>query len=476
MREALASPDYFGNYLVGDSWARWRVLLIAIMGEPLTPDERVIFKTLTGRSTEPTEPLREFWGIMGRRSGKSRATAVLASFLAVCCDHRSALAPGEIGALPILAASQKQAGQLFRFVSGIFESVPAFAGMVTDATADTLRLVSGVNIVVTTASWRTVRSITAISAIGDEIAFWRSEDSTNPDAEILNALKPALLTTGGMFIGISSPYSRKGEVYKAFRKHYGSDGDSRRLVAKAATVDMNPALDDDAKAEIDLAYKEDPAAASAEYGGEFRSDIEGFVTPEALASVIDKGVAERPYEGRRHVAFVDPSGGSKDSMTLAIAHIEGTTAVLDVLREVRPPFSPEGVVIEFAALLKSYGLKNVTGDRYGGSWTQEPFTRHGIRYCLAEKNRSEIYQSVLPLINSKRAALLDNPRLTAQFLGLERRTSSAGRDNIDHARGGHDDLANAAAGALVLAANVKPRMTAEQWSALQRLYAGHRGR
>ena len=49
MREALADPRYFGLLLVGDSWAAWRILLIAIVGEHLTDDERVVFKALTGR-------------------------------------------------------------------------------------------------------------------------------------------------------------------------------------------------------------------------------------------------------------------------------------------------------------------------------------------------------------------------------------------------------------------------------------------
>jgi hypothetical protein len=57
---------------------------------------------------------------------------------------------------------------------------------------------------------------------------------------------------------------------------------------------------------------------------------------------------------------------------------------------------------------------------------------------------------VLPLINSRRLDLLDDPRLLAEGAALERRTARCGRDSIDHA-GGHDDLANAACGALVLA-------------------------
>jgi hypothetical protein len=55
---------------------------------------------------------------------------------------------------------------------------------------------------------------------------------------------------------------------------------------------------------------------------------------------------------------------------------------------------------------------------------------------------------------------LDVPRLHAQLVGLERRTARGGRDSIDHAPGAHDDLANAAAGALA-----SFRTTASAWVA-----------
>jgi hypothetical protein len=58
----------------------------------------------------------------------------------------------------------------------------------------------------------------------------------------------------------------------------------------------------------------------------------------------------------------------------------------------------------------------------------------------------------LPLFTSGRVRLLDSKRLVSQFAALERRTSSIGKDRVDHGPGGKDDLCNAAAGALVLAA------------------------
>jgi hypothetical protein len=64
MRAALTDPRYFGEALAGDSWANWRVLLIAIAGEALNPDELAVFKALTNRQKAPVEPFAEFWGII----------------------------------------------------------------------------------------------------------------------------------------------------------------------------------------------------------------------------------------------------------------------------------------------------------------------------------------------------------------------------------------------------------------------------
>ena len=82
--------------------------------------------------------------------------------------------------------------------------------------------------------------------------------------------------------------------------------------------------------------------------------------------------------------------------------------------------------------------------------------QHGVEYETAEKTKSDIYREALALLNSGRVELLDHPRLHTQLLSLERRTSRAGRDSIDHGPGGHDDVANSVAGALVAAAEAQP--------------------
>jgi hypothetical protein len=219
---------------------------------------------------------------------------------------------------------------------------------------------------------------------------------------------------------------------------------------------MNPSVDE---AVIAAAYEADEPSAAAEYGAEFHRDIESYVSREAVDTVVVPGRHERPpVSGVVYTAAVDPAGGSgADSMTLAIAHTEerdgAAIAVLDCLRERRPPFSPESVVGEFCETLKFYGIAEVTGDRFGGEFCREPFRKAGIEYKLAEKPKSDVYRETLPLLNSKRVELLDHTRLRTQLLALERRTARGGRDSIDHGPGAsaHDDVINAAALALWIA-------------------------
>jgi hypothetical protein len=59
---------------------------------------------------------------------------------------------------------------------------------------------------------------------------------------------------------------------------------------------------------------------------------------------------------------LDPSGGSNDSMTLAVGHLEGEhLAVVDCLREITAPFDPDSTVDEFVQLLSRYGLSKTNG-------------------------------------------------------------------------------------------------------------------
>jgi hypothetical protein len=92
----------------------------------------------------------------------------------------------------------------------------------------------------------------------------------------------------------------------------------------------------------------------------------------------------------------------------------------------------------------------LTGVRYAGEFPRELFRKHGIACDLAKQTKSELFRDLLPLLNSGRIVLPRNDRLQGQIVGLERRTSAVGRDTISHPDRGHDDVANAVAGAAAL--------------------------
>jgi hypothetical protein len=163
------------------------------------------------------------------------------------------------------------------------------------------------------------------------------------------------------------------------------------------------------------------------------------------------------------VAFVDAASGTgADAFAVGIAHQDKDEIVLDLAHEVKPPFSPSAAIDEVCALLRGYNVKSVLGDKWAPGFVAEGFKKHQIAYRYSERDRSQIYVECLPLLTSGRARLIDNKRLALQFASLERRTSPGGRDRVDHGVNGHDDLCNAAAGALVEAATGRKPMRIAQ--------------
>jgi hypothetical protein len=374
--------------------------------------------------------------------------ATVAVFLAAFRDWRPFLGPGERGTIMIIAADRRQARVCMRYIIGLLRSVPMLAQLIESETRESISLRNRVVIEVHTASFRSTRGYAIIAGLLDELAFWPTDEgSSEPDVEVINAIRPGMATIpGAMLLCASSPYARRGALHDAYRKHFGKDGDPV-LVWKAPTREMNPTLPQHV---VDEAMAADPISAAAEYGAEFRSDIESYVSRDAIEACVAVGVRERaPVPNVAYAAFVDPSGGSADSFTLAIGHQQDSVAVVDAVREIKPPFSPEGVVVEFVELLKRYSISTVTGDRYGGEWPREAFRKLGIAYELSPRPKSELYRDFLPLVNSRQVELLDDARSIAQLCSLERRSARGGRDSIDHAPGAHDDIANAIAGLAV---------------------------
>ncbi len=452
LAEAFDDPALFGPWFQGPSWDAWRAVLKAAIAEPLSTEELKLFRQVAERDP-PRGRVRELWIIAGRRAGKDSVASAIEAWFGACVNYDHLLRPGETAAVMCLAVDRLQARVVLKYTKAFFERIDLLRDLVTREHADGLDLSTNVELSVLASNFRSVRGRSIACAVLDEVAFWRDENSASPDLETYAALVPGMATIpGSMIVGMSSPHRRGGLLYEKYKESYGKNDDDV-LVIRAPSRVLNPTLDPKI---IDAALARDPAVARAEWLAEWRDDVSTFLPRELIDASIDVGVTVRPpAPGVRYVAAADPSGGVSDAFTVAIASANGASVQLDCLVSIDAPFNPTTATESVARTVKSYGLNEVTGDRYAASWVVDAFAKHGISYKHSERDRSRIYADALPLFTSGRARLLDSKRLVAQLSNLERRTSAGGRDRIDHPTSGggghHDDSANSASLALVLA-------------------------
>ncbi len=222
------------------------------------------------------------------------------------------------------------------------------------------------------------------------------------------ALRAATATIPeAIIVGISSPYSRKGELWRMYEKHLGRDDTDRVLVVNAPTRTLNPTVD---QAFIDQAYEDDPIAAAAEFGGEWRRDVDGVSAARRVTSGPGAPIATRSHStrasaiprlrsGRWHGRrFVHPRHRTRGAQG---------RAVLDLFREIRPPFSPEGAVTECVTALRNYRLER-QGRPLRRCLVAEAFRKRGVQYDPSERTKSELYLEALPLFTTGRVEIFDH--------------------------------------------------------------------
>jgi hypothetical protein len=444
--------------MTGGTWLPWRAFWRAVYVLPMSPEELSIFQRHTKRDAPPAAQVAEAWMCVGRGGGKTRNAALHAVFRAITFDVAT-VAPGEDVVIPLLASDRRQARQGLKYVRG-FNALPVVAPYVFRGTlAETCEYRTGVNVEVTTASKRAPRGYSCPTGNCDEIAWWENEDDhVNPDHEVVTALRGSLgRVAGAVLVALSNPAAPRGELYDAVQRAFGRD-DPDELVWNADTLSMNGTYD---RRAIARAFKRDPVVASAEFGAD------GFVTFRlARLALFDEDAVRKcivvdrrelpPTPGITYLAFLDAAQGNRggDAMTLAIGHAEGNRAVLDLIRATDPPFDPAMVLQGYAQVMHDYGCAALVGDRHALGFVQHELDALGITFTPSTLDKSGVFAELLPLVNTGRVELLDDPTLRAELLALERRSVRGGRDSIDHPRGAHDDVANVAAGVLTLASGV----------------------
>ncbi|WP_449358305.1 hypothetical protein [Alishewanella longhuensis] len=366
------------------------------------------------------------------------------------------LSAGESAYISIIAPDRDQSALLVAYIKGKLAESPVLAPMVERETSDGVELNNRVIIKVNTASFRATRGRSNLAIIFDEACFLRSENAANPDEEIYRAAVPSLATLGGIVIAISSPYSKKGLMYRKYQKHYGQN--SSTLVIQGSVYDFNPTIDPQIIAD---AMADDPESAACEWLGQWREGISDFIERSLIESLCRRSQADLPYDrSKSYVAFVDPAGGGQDFYTMAIGHKEKDgKVIIDLIRGERG--TPADITARYAELIRAYRCYKVEGDRYAGSWPQDEFKKHRVSMYHCALSKSELYRYALPMLRNEQVELPYHTTMINEFANLERVAMSGGNERIDHPKGNfHDDFANVAAACVYLASQFQQYVAA----------------
>ena len=310
--EAVSDERLLGSRVaISASWRPWKAVLASLYGLPLDDEALALYRQCTGRLEPPTlgQQFSEAHLVVGRRGGKSFFMAVTAVYTAAFKNFRAHLGDGEKAVIAVIAADRKQARVIVRFIRGLFARSPMLSALLEREVSDAFDLRNHTSIEVMTCSSKTTRGYSIPLALCDELAHWATSDgAADADTDVLEALRPSMASIpGSMLICASSPYARRGALWGAFRKYYATS-DPHILVWQAATRTMNSTV---SQSFIDRQFDLDPIFAEAEYNAQFRSDIEGYLTREAVERVVMSGRRELPPMPNRfrYFGFTDPSGG-----------------------------------------------------------------------------------------------------------------------------------------------------------------------
>lgn len=466
--QAISDKNLFRRFLADKdgklgTWQNWNIFLRALYGLKIKPKYAPLVKQCAGRSIEslPTEGFDTALCLVGRRGGKSKIASVIAAYESVLAGREGNLSVGETGMSAFISASKKQARVGKNYIRAIMEQTPLLENeVVPGGTKESFELANGIVVEMMTGDYRNVRNYSLTSVVISEICFMGilEESKVKTDTELIRAIKPSLITTGGKLCCISSKYARKGWAFKTWKKHWGNSK-SNILVWEGSSKLMNPTLD---QRIIDEAYAEDPASARSEYGNEWREDIAIWLPREVIESVVKKGRKELLPNLLKHTysAFADVSGGRVEDSALAIAHRWERKTIVDSIRLYRSPHDPIAAIRDMSLHLKKFGIKKITGDNYAAEFVKSSFLANKIRYDKCPITASQLYIEVIPIIGSGCVELLDNETLVNQFAGLLRFTRSGGHDKITHGQGSKDDCCNAVAGVIYCTAKPKRKVGA----------------
>jgi hypothetical protein len=218
---AMRDPQLLGAPFQGEGFRAWHTLAQVVSGEPLDAADAALFRKCTGRRKLPRGPVNRVFLVVGRRGGKSRWLSALALWAAALAyDWRALVSPGETIVVALVGADRRQALLLAKYALGLARASPLIAGQVVREAEGRLEFANGGALETMTNDDRLIRGRSMAALIGDEAAFWRSDElGASNDEEVWGAAVPSLATApgGGWAVLSSSPSRPRGLLHRKWK-------------------------------------------------------------------------------------------------------------------------------------------------------------------------------------------------------------------------------------------------------------------
>ncbi len=432
--------------------------------------EAELYKLMTGfdyDSDGATKAANRINLIVGRRGGKTTLAAIVAIYSTIKVNWRPYLTKTPVATVLVLSHSVDLSEEILDMLKQLVEGSEILNRLRNFRKKNTTKIFhlrvpflkdndeieySNVRIKVGAASKKTTRGSAVCTLLCDEIAYWNlSEESAEPDSEILRAARMSLLQfkEHGTIIKMSSPGIKQGVLYDEWMKR--EDLRQDYIQFKAPSWVWNTILGvNEFKAE----HRLDPDGFDTELRANFVDSISNFILPEFVDMCVTKGVKFNLPADDRHTIYsaaIDAAfkgdrfafavvGYNEKRVTMyALKYWEGTK---------KKPVQIHEVATYIRTVCKQYGLNEIAGDQYSFQPLRELFLQYGINlventFTLPYKRK--IYFGMKRLIHNQQFDLLDEPLLHKEIKELVVEQTSSGQIRIGHPQGGSDDLSDATA-------------------------------
>ena len=423
----------------------WVAAYKAFEGKPLNDAELKVFQELSGKADyTPSATRNELWCVKGRRSAGTKTAAKFVTYLISVhgAEYRQFAAKRDRLHALVVLQSREIARETMNYFASFYNDT-VLSSEVVEVLKNSIELKSGFVISVATCSYRAPRGLSVPICLLDETGAWRTE-GVDLDVAVYQSIRPAMIQfKNSKLIGLGSPWTQSGLLWNCWQHRFER---TDRLVLHTPTEKMNPLI---SREELAREEATDPVNFAREFMAQFTSDIDSFIPSGDVDAAVQNGIREMaPIETRAYFAALDASGlQGRDRFTLAVCHRSGGSAGMGITYDLLRSWSRAGVgevVAEIATILKSYKIKQVTGDQFGAQFLRELLAQRGIDMKIlpfTARSKPEIMLDFKLALSQGRVRLLDHPESLRELRSLESKRTSGGHFTISAPRNLHDDLA-----------------------------------